>query len=170
MKRSLTALFCAAALLGAAAVPAAGEKAVKSPPGWERLKTLVGDWEGTYGEKQPVRINYRLVSGGSALMETLHPGGNEPEMVTMYHMDDGRLMMTHYCSEANQPRMRAGAKSADASKLDFVFVDGTNISPGAGHMTRLVVTFRGPNQFEQRWTHAAKGEEHTGLFRFSRKK
>jgi hypothetical protein len=170
MKRIWIVLMISVALLGRASAGAAGEKPEKSHPGWDRLKALVGDWEGTYGEKQPVRVTYRLVSGGSALMETLHPGGDEPEMITMYHMDNGRLMMTHYCSEANQPRMRAGAVAGDASKLEFAFVDGTNISPGAGHMKRLVVTFRGPNEFEQRWTHAAKGEEHTGQFRFSRKK
>ena len=167
MKRTSIVLICAVALLGMAGVVDAGEK---SHPGWDRLKTLVGDWEGTYGEKEPVRANYKLVSGGSALMETLHPGGTEPEMVTMYHMDNGKLMMTHYCSESNQPRMRAGATSADASKLDFAFVDGTNITSESGHMRRLVVTFQDPNHFEQRWTHAAKGQEHTGHFRFARKK
>ena len=166
MKRVSIVLICAVTLLGAAGGAVAGEK---SHPGWDRLKTLVGDWEGTYGEKEPVQVSYRLVSGGSALMETLHPGGKEPEMVTMYHMDNGKLMLTHYCSEANQPRMRAGAATGDASRLEFAFVDGTNISPASGHMKRLVVTFQDADHFEQRWTHAAKGEEHTGQFRFARK-
>ena len=85
--------------------------------------------------------------------------------------DNGKLMLTHYCSEANQPRMKASAASGDPSKLEFAFVDGTNISgPDAGHMKRLVVTFQDPDHFEQRWTHAARGKEDTGLFRFARKK
>lgn len=168
MRKRVAVILCSAALAAAYGLAGGGEK---SHPGWERLKNLVGDWEGTYGENQPVRVSYKLVSGGSALMETLHPGGNEPEMVTMYHLDNGKLMLTHDCSEANQPRMKAGAASTDASKLEFAFMDGTNIAgPDAGHMKSLVVTFQDPDHFEQRWTHAAKGKEHTGLFRFARKK
>jgi len=161
------AILCAAGLVAAQAF---GDGAGRSHPGWDRLKTLVGDWDGTYGDKQGVRVTYKLVSGGSALMETLHPGGTEPEMITMYHLDNGKLMLTHYCSENNQPRMRAGTASGDGAKLEFAFVDGTNIGPGSGHMTRLVVTFADPNHIEQRWTHAAKGAEHTGHFRLARKK
>jgi hypothetical protein len=167
MRKKVAVILCSAALAAGSALAGSGDK---SHPGWERLKNLVGDWEGTYGENQPVRASYKLVSGGSALMETLHPGANEPEMITMYHLDNGKLMLTHYCSEANQPRLKAGAATADGSKLEFAFMDGTNIAPDAGHMKSLVVTFQDADHFEQRWTHAAKGKEHTGHFRFARKK
>ena len=89
------------------AVPAgAGDK-----PSWEKVKSLVGDWEGTY-EGQPARVSYALVSNGTTLMETLDaPDGSH--MITMYHPDRGSLLMTHYCSVGNQPRMRSEGLGED---------------------------------------------------------
>ena len=91
--------------VGFAVEPMAG---VKTQPnaGFEKLKPLVGNWQGKSSEGKPVAITYALVSDGSALMETLR-AGSEPEMVTVYYPDGDRLMMTHYCSMHNQPRMRA---------------------------------------------------------------
>ncbi|MDR4471533.1 MAG: hypothetical protein MRJ92_02410 [Nitrospira sp.] len=49
-----------------------------------------------------------LGSGGTTLTETLTPP-DSPPMTTMYYSDGDQLMLTHYCSLNNQPRMRAAA-------------------------------------------------------------
>src|SRR3989304_4359988 len=70
-----------------------------------RLKTLVGEWEGTTENGARVRASYKLASNGTAILETLQTAG-ESEMITVYYRDADHLMLTHYCSEGNQPRMR----------------------------------------------------------------
>src|SRR5262245_17503088 len=90
-----------------------------SHPGFESMKSLAGEWSGKTGNGAPVKINFQLVSGGTAVMETMHT--EQEDMVTMYYPDGSDLMMTHYCMANNQPRMRASG--TDASKISFAYVD-----------------------------------------------
>lgn len=137
---------------------------------FERLKPLVGRWQGASSEGKPVTISYTLVSDGSALVERIS-AGSEPEMVTVYHPDGDRLMMTHYCSLHNQPRMRTGAGSAESKRMAFDFVDATNLSSAdAMHMHKLVVTFEDKDHLAQEWTWKSAEKEGTVVFRLERMK
>jgi len=112
----------------------AQNKSARAPAavGFEKLKSLVGEWQGT-GTQGSTNVTYQLVSNGSALMETLMPP-NEPSMVTLYHRDGDKLMMTHYCSFGNQPRMRAEVPAGEIKNLNFTFVDATNMANSSqGH-------------------------------------
>ncbi|MDQ6892150.1 MAG: hypothetical protein M3167_05665 [Acidobacteriota bacterium] len=147
---------------GAAGPPAAGSAA------WESMKSLQGDWDGVYGGKVRTKANYRLVSNGTALMETL-VSPESGDMVTMYHPDGNRLAMTHYCSESTQSRMRAPGD--EGKKIRFSFVGVTNLSsPDAMRMTGLVLTMKDRDHFDAEWTATAMGKANTGLFEFTRKK
>lgn len=138
-------------------------------PGFDKVKTLVGDWEGKAPDGKPVRVSYRLVSSGTALMETLGPGG-ESEMVTIYTADADRVALTHYCNANNQPRMRSAPVGGIPQKLDFSFVGATNLaSPTAGHMHNLTVTFEDKDHFTQMWTWREGLKERTTTFHFTRK-
>jgi hypothetical protein len=141
-------------------------------PAWEKMKSLVGQWEGTmaHGDmNMPVTVSYELVSGGTSLMERMSAPEKDHEMITMYSPDGSRVMMTHYCSEGNQPRMRADAVNGDT--IAFSFVDATGLSsPQAEHMRRLVVKFQDADHFTQEWTHRKSGKEETGVFKYARKK
>lgn len=161
MLRLLTALVLLAGVAGVQASPATG---------FDRLKSLVGEWEGKSESGAAGRASYKLVSGNSALVETLQPA-NEPEMVTVYHTDGGRLLLTHYCSAGNQPRMRALDYAPGGPELQFVFLDATNLaSAEAGHMEKLAIRFEDNDHFTQRWTWRDKGQEKTEVFHFARKK
>lgn len=150
--------------------PVVSRAAEKSNPGWEKMKSLVGEWEGVYEGKTGGRVSYKLVSNGTALMEVIS-SANEPEMVTMYTPDGSRLLMTHYCSEGNQPRMRADASAADGKQISFSFVDVSNLSgPDAGHMRHLDVLFKDADHFSQRWTYRASGKDQTSTFDYTRKR
>ena len=134
---------------------------------FEKIKSLEGTWEGFNYADTPVTVSYEVVSAGSAVIERLEPQG-EPAMITMYHMDDGKLMMTHYCSAGNQPRMVA-QKSEDES-IHFEFLDGTNLSADEiGHMRGLSIYLKGKNELEQVWTFRQDGKDNPGKFTFTRK-
>ena len=167
--KTCSAALAATIALSALALADMGTTQLRPNAGFDRIKGLVGDWQGAGKDGKPVTINYTLVADGSALMETLNHGQDSP-MVTMYYPDGARLMMTHYCSAHNQPRMRADAQGAEPKALTFNFVDATNLSsPSEGHMERLVVSFIDLDHFSQEWTFKAKGQKQVDLFSLERK-
>jgi hypothetical protein len=63
------------------------------------------------------------------------------EMLSVYHLDKGRLLMTHYCALGNQPRMKLNTRKSTASELVFDFDGGTNLNPRRDmHMHSLRLT------------------------------
>lgn len=167
MKRFAVLLLTLAALVWIA-TPALAQS--KAAPGFEKLKSLVGEWQGKKADGQTVNVSYQLISNGSSLMETLTPT-KEPSMVTIYHLDGDNLTMTHYCSMANQPRMRAAAEMGEIKKLDFAFVDATNLAnAGDAHMSHVVLNFQDKNHFSQEWTMSKDGQKMPAMFSFERKK
>jgi hypothetical protein len=134
-------------------------------PGLEKLKSLTGDWKGTTPDGESFTVSYQVISGGSAVLERL----NKPDMVTTYYLDGNNLMLTHYCMANNQPRMKAG--SLDGNKLQFQFVDATNLaSSEAAHMHNMVLTFEDANHIQQDWTWSDKGKMETHSFKLERVK
>jgi len=159
-------------LMGAMLFAEEKAKAPKTSPEFEKLKTLAGEWSAKTKDGQPVGVFYKIVSNGSALMETLNMGKDEGTMITVYHLDGDNLMMTHYCSANNQPRMKAEPASGEVKSLAFSFLDATNLTaPDSGHMHRLVVTFQDKKHMTQDWTWREYGKDaYTETFRYERKK
>jgi hypothetical protein len=112
-------------------------------PALERLKKLAGTWVAADKDGKPtaqVVSVIRVTAAGSAVHETLFPGLPH-EMVSVYHRDGPDLVMTHYCSLGNQPRMKADPKSP-ANQLRFEFAGGTNLDPAKDkHMHEGTITF-----------------------------
>ncbi len=127
---------------------------------FERMKELVGVWEGTSSmpkEGEKVKVEYRLSSGGSAIIETLFPGKAD-EMTSVYYDNKGQLTMTHYCALRNQPRMKL--QNADDQNLHFLFLDGSNIDPRKdAHMHALTISFVDKDHIIQKWTLFVDGKE-----------
>ncbi len=163
--RKVMALLCTAVcfFLAGPHITHAGEylsAPYKGSLEFERVKQLVGAWEGISsmgkaGEK--VRVEYRLTAGGSALVETLSPGSEE-EMVSVYHDQQGKLAMTHYCTLRNRPHMTL-AKS-DSQSLELVFArKGNDIDPAkAKHMHAVSFAFTDNEHIVQKWTMFDKGK------------
>jgi len=128
--------------------------------GYERMKQLVGVWEGTSNmgkEGQKVRVEYHLTAGGSALVETLFPGTPE-EMISVYYDNGGKLSMTHYCMLQNRPSMKL--QKAGADTLEFVFAKGSGIDPKKDtHMHALTISFVDKNHIAENWTLFEEGKE-----------
>jgi hypothetical protein len=131
-----------------------------SAEGLERLKSLKGRWKGDFlhGEEKGVaEVEYRLTGGGTAVQETLFPG--EPhEMVTLYHLDGSRLLLTHYCAAGNQPTMVLAPGGAPGM-LHFDFLRATNLkTPGDGHMHEASFDLSDPARLRTTWTFWADGK------------
>jgi len=142
----------------------------KAVAGFEKIKSLAGEWQGVGSDGKQRTVSYQLLSGGTAVMETLTPT-DEPSMVTVYYIAGDRLMMTHFCSAGNQPRMRAEVAAGEIKKLDFTFLDATNLAkPTAGHIHRLQITFQDQNHMAQTWTWREEGKEMPNSFSLARKK
>jgi hypothetical protein len=125
--------FVAVASLFAAAQTFAAEPSANAPvepkAAFERLKSFAGEWQGQAGhgaQTFPATVTYKLASGGTTVMETLMPG-TPHEMISMYHLDGGELVMTHYCAMGNQPKMKLDPKASTQDTLKFVFTGGTNL-------------------------------------------
>jgi hypothetical protein len=134
---------------------------------FEELKSLDGSWEGKASNGQPVQVAYRVTSNGSALMSEIK---GKDDMISMFNLDGERLLMTHYCSAGNQPRMVAST-SPDGKTITFDFLDATNLaSPEAGHMTRMVLSMPDANHHTEEWVYTDHGKEMKEVFDLWRKK
>ena len=145
------------------------QSVVPQTPEWQKLKSLVGQWQGFMeegGKKLPAEVEVRMTGDGSAVMHVMDKDGPY-EMVTMIHPDGKRLLATHYCAAHNQPRM-AMVPSKAPNQIAFQFVDGTNIGPGETYMKGVVFTFVDADHHEEAWTNSA-GPGAT-VFKFTRKK
>ena len=118
--------------------------------GLERLKKLAGTWVMADKDGKPtdqVVSVIKVTAAGSAVHETLFPG-QPHEMISIYHRDGSDLVMTHYCSLGNQPRMKADLHSP-ANQIRWLFVGGTNLDPAKDkHMHEGTVTFLDDDHME----------------------
>lgn len=174
MKQPATAIF-GMVLLFAVLAPAQEKgmhgSTVAGTPQWEKLKTLVGEWEGYVtegGKKITTKVSVRMTGDGSALMHWMGAGTPE-EMITMFHMDKAELLATHYCAAHNQPRMKA-VPSGKADEVSFTFKDGTNIRPGDGYMKQLSISFVDSDHHNETWGYDNKGKIDTVTFYMTRVK
>ena len=155
------------ALVVLSGLPGPASSETKAAPGFEKLKSLVGEWRGKDGEGKVVEVAYSPTAGNTAVMETLKMADGL-SMVTIYHPHGEKLMMTHYCLLNNQPRMQA---SGDDRTLTFLLFDATNLSsPNAPHMSKLVLSFPNKDHLKHEWTLRASGQDKTEVFNFERSK
>jgi hypothetical protein len=116
MKRYLS-IFLATFFISLSISSAQDLPVIKTSADFDKLKQLIGDWEGTMkkptGETIDVTLSYKLVSNGSVIVETSVEDGTE--MISTYKDKFGKLTATHYCG--NQPMFNL-SKSTE-SVLDF---------------------------------------------------
>src|SRR5262245_55944855 len=152
----LMAMVLASAAIGTA-MAADASKAGNAGPAFDKLKGLVGEWEAT-SEKGKVTSSYELVANGSALLERVKIP-NHGEMVTVYHLDGNRLVLTHYCTAGNQPNLQAESFDPASQEIRFDFASATNLANiNDGHIHSAVIKFLGPDAFNSDWTFQKDGK------------
>jgi hypothetical protein len=171
MSRSSRAALVSACLAALAVTATAAERAAKtaSEAAFERLTSLVGEWEGAQ-QGVAIKVTYTLTADGSALMEEMRPAGSAT-MVTMFSVDGDRLLATHYCSAGNQPQMATEPiRETEAKPLAFSLLRVTGLkTPDTYHNTGLVVTLEDADHVTQKWSYLDHGKDGTSVFRYTRR-
>ena len=90
----------------------------------ERLSTLEGSWK-VADSDGPLKITFEKTANDSVLLETWFAGENKHSL-TVYHMDNERLIATHYCPQGNQPRLEMQPQF-DSDQISFKYFDATNM-------------------------------------------
>lgn len=125
---------------------------------------LPGKWEGEYAdgtyehptsEWSPLRVDYHLTAGDTAIIEDyVEVGGTDVYMSTVYHLDNSDIRATHFCGAMNHPRMISRSLDLDESLASFDFIDVSNLKSPHDYHSRgidlriidpdaITVTFRG---------------------------
>jgi hypothetical protein len=134
----------------------------------ERLKSMVGTWQGKSSTGESYEVTYTLVAGGASVMTQMHM--LDDDMMSMYYVNGDDLLMTHFCPTKNQPRMKATI-SPDLNTVSFDFMDATNMKgPNAGHMHRAVFMFSDPEHYTEEWTWKQQDKSNTIRYEMQRKK
>ena len=127
---------------------------------FEKMKELVGDWQGKadMGKgPQTIKVTYELTSAGNAVIERLFVGLPH-EMASVYYDFNGKLNMVHYCSLGNQPHMEL----MNPGEKNMLFVLSENnpnlVSVKEDHMHSLNISFEGRDSITRSWSRYEKGE------------
>ncbi len=171
--KSLRFLLCVVLLslttaaLAQSDAPKSSDKvaAADAQKAFDKLKTLAGSWVGplTIFPQEPsvegtfAQFSLRVTSRGNALAHEMAISGLPDHPVTMFYLDENRLLLTHYCDAGNRPRM-VGKVSPDGKTLEFDFLD---LSGGnqKGHMHHVVFTFIDENHHTEDWTYMMPGDK-----------
>jgi hypothetical protein len=121
-----------------------------------QMKTLAGSWLGTVTTSPPsevqgksAHITLRVTSMGNALVHEIRIQGRQDDPITMLYLDEGRLLLTHYCDAGNRPRM-VGKTLPGGKTVEFEFLDIAG-NPQY-HMHHSVFTFIDATHHSEDWT------------------
>ncbi|MEW6127966.1 MAG: hypothetical protein AB1757_13080 [Acidobacteriota bacterium] len=127
---------------------------------FEKFTKLNGEWMGRSTKGWEEKVSFRAIAQGSVVVENSFDAHPNETMMTMFYLDQGRLMLTHYCVAKNQPRLVASSFDEDGKTISFTFLDATNLpSRDNGHMDKAVFKFIDENTITTQWTWYQNGKE-----------
>jgi len=152
----LAGLLLAANVLSAGPSKTAADGKVDAPAAFARLKGLAGEWS-VESARGKGRSRFQVIAGGSVVLERFtEPGG--AEMLTAYHLDGDKLVLTHYCMAGNEPHMVAERFDAGSGELNFAFAGGANIGAETGHMHDAAFRLVSSDRFDAKWDFVEGGK------------
>ena len=161
-----------APLAGCAHAPPAAPAALSKADGdaaWSALSHLPGRWAleraPADSGKPPFVVSYALISNGSALVERWGEGSAH-ETATVFHRDHVDVLLTHYCAQGNQPRLRAA--EVHGGTVVFRFADVTDRDLGEAMLVERTLSIA-PNAVEDTEVYrGAGGADERTVYRFHR--
>ena len=158
---------------------AASASELTAEQAFERLKALAGTWTGTdSGEGSAAEAEadatgvivheFEVTANGHVLMERMGPD-TDYEMINMYHLDGSDLVLTHYCSGGNQPRMKLNTAGSTPDRLIFDFAGGTNLDKTPSHIHSAEIRLDGEDRIDSAWM-AHEDDQEAGTMTFHLKR
>ena len=138
---------------------------------FDEMKTLAGHWQGHVTMDPPmgdvkdaaIQVSLRVASRGNAIVHEMQEA-NTPEdpsrydhPITMFYVDNDRLLLTHYCDAGNRPRM-TGKLASDGKQIKFNFLDVAG-STQRGHMQDAVFTTVNADHHIEDWYYLMPGDK-----------
>ena len=127
--------------------------------GFARIQSMVGNWQGKLPNGNNIEISYEEINGGAIVERYRSEDPMWWNMSTAYHLDNEKIMMSHYCSWGNHPRMSAVVDSAEAKKIDFNFLDIAQNEPQNGYMRDLEIEFVDSDHVVHYWLWRQDGKD-----------
>jgi len=149
MRLALPALL----LLAVPALAADGVTATTpAAAAFERMKTLVGQWDGRSAMGK-FHLSYELLSGGHVLVEKESSDSMHQTMVTTYYLNGDKLELTHHCQLGNVPHMVAEKIDLQSGEIDFAFAGAANLaSDQSEHMHEATIRLIDGDHLQSTWT------------------
>jgi hypothetical protein len=125
-------------------MPSASGPQSDAQKAFEKMKTLAGSWDGTV-MGIPINFTIRAVSSGTAILHEGNTAKGVPNHeITMFYVEEDRLIAIHYCDGGNRARTE-GKMSADGKSVEFNFLDVAGSTKG-GLLKRMMFTMVDANK------------------------
>jgi hypothetical protein len=136
---------------------------------FEKLKSLVGEWEAPLPKNEVMTDVFRLIGSGTAILHEEWKGG-EQLTATVFYVVESQLRADHYCDLGNQLHYIARS-SADPTAAAFELSSGSNLDTHPRHFHSTVWHFIDADHHTQDWElMGANGQSTTIRMEFTRKK
>jgi hypothetical protein len=127
--RSSVHAVCLVAVALALAACATGRRHPDGRAALAYLKALEGEWVVDGGDEGTFGWEFDVTARGGVVVERLKVG-TPTEMTTVYHLDHGTLVASHFCQLGNQPRLTAVTSVVEG---DLHFVCDGQVGATASH-------------------------------------
>jgi hypothetical protein len=118
----VVALGCGTSVAQTVSPPANAAAQSDAQKAFEKMKALVGSWQGTMMGKS-ISFTIRIMSSGNTILQEANSSSPPPDHeLTTFYLDGDRLLATHYCDGGNRVRLE-GKVSPDGKTLEFTFLD-----------------------------------------------
>jgi len=148
-------------VFGSVQAVAQEHKPYTGSPAFERMKQLVGVWQGTMDMgkgPETITASYKLTSADSAIVEMVFEG-KPHEMMSVYHDDSNRVLtMTHYCAEHNQPKMTLTDMAGNKLTMDLSQDSDIDVAREM-HIHSATILFDGNDKMTQQWVSFDNGKK-----------
>lgn len=158
MIKAIGAVLLLAGAPGVASSPAEAPKPMAAAESdFARLAALVGEWRNAQNPQSTLSIRFALTAGGTVLQESWFRG-ETLHSLTIYHRDGGKLVLTHYCPQGNQPTL---VQTGNAASLAFTFRSATDLDAAQeSYLHDLSFDLTNPDRPVRRETYrSADGDE-----------
>ena len=150
----LLTLTLVLSISGFAADPKPSAPAQNAAAAFDRLKTLVGEWEADTSMGK-VHARFELASNGYVVVEKANVAGGE--MMTTYYLDGDKIGATHYCDLGNQPRLQASGIDG-YGQIRFHFLNAANLKAGQDHIHDFSIQVKDVDHFNDEWVAFENGK------------